>query len=368
MANLKNLLALAKGAGDVEDQTVVVADFQQRLAAAGKTVGRFIQYIELGLQPGRPNKHNKNPKPAEEVWAVFELLGPKNVRTETVDGKEVEFADRVAVRLKKKFSGKADFKKLFEAMRYGRDNIKHMAQMLGEAFVITVEHNTNGEGEAAKTYANIKNGTGWLIGAPYEVDAITNETKKYKVRAPVKAEDIKLFLWNNPTDECWDSLFIDGSRTKKDAKGNDVEVSKNWMQETILKALNFEGSAVQEMLGGVAGLPQGEGSDMADALAADTEEEVPFEAEVETETEETSEEEATEELEVEAEPEPAPKPKAAAKKPAAKAPAKPAPTKAPAKAEKAAAKPATKPAAKTAAKAPPKADTDDVLAALGLDD
>jgi len=66
---------------------------------------------------------------------------------------------------------------------------------------------------------------------------------------------VKLLLWHAPTMEQWNSLFIDGSRTFKDEKGVERTVSKNWLQEDIVQnALNYEGSALQALLGGVGSL------------------------------------------------------------------------------------------------------------------
>jgi hypothetical protein len=356
----KALKALADQAAETEDQTVVTADFESRLPEKGKTVGRFIEYIELGKQPGRPTKNNKNPKPADEVRIVFELLGPKNVRVEGEGKEKTTYADRISLKISKKFSGKAHFKKLFESMRYGRDGIKHMAQMIGEAFLIEVIHNTVGEGDQKKTYANIRDDNGWLVSAPMIEDPLEGTVKKLKVQEPVSP--LRMFIWNTPTQECWDSLFIDGTRTKKNAKGEEEEVSKNWLQETITSALNFEGSAVQEMLAGEI-----------DYAADDTEPEGE-EVELATEDDEPAADEvADDDAEAEEVPEPAPKKpaKAAAPakkaapattkpaaKPAAKAPAKVA---TPTKPNKLAAKPAGKPAS-----TPAKGSDADVLAELGL--
>jgi hypothetical protein len=359
----KALKALANQAAETEDQTQVSADFEIRLPPAGKTVGRLIEYIEFGKQPGRPTKQNKNPKPADQVRMLFELCGPKNVRVEKVDGEDKTFADRVSITISKKFSGKAHFKKLFEAMRYGRDNIKHMAQMLGDAFIIEVIHNESGDGDKKRTFANIRDNTGtWLLGAPVVEDPIEGTRKKLKV--PEATGDMRLFLWNNPNEECWDSLFIDGTRTKKNAKGEEEEVSKNWMQETLLSALNFEGSALQAMLAGGIDTPLSEDAD-------ETEEEVE-EVEETEELEEAEEEADADEEEVEEEEEtPPPPPKKA--KPAEKtkavpakkqtAAAKPA-DKAPAKPAKAAAKPV---AAKPTGKPKAKSGDAELLAELGLE-
>ena len=54
------------------------------------------------------------------------------------------------------------------------------------------------------------------------------------------ASEIKLFQWNNPTKETWDSLQLEG--TFDDGK------SKNWIQEDMYKAVDFPGSALDIML------------------------------------------------------------------------------------------------------------------------
>jgi hypothetical protein len=57
-----------------------------------------------------------------------------------------------------------------------------------------------------------------------------------------------MFLWDYPSKEAWDSLFIEG--TWDDGK------SKNMLQELCMSATNFDGSPLQQMLmGGVPALP-----------------------------------------------------------------------------------------------------------------
>lgn len=252
--------ALAALAAEQEDQTKAPerADFEVRIPAAGVTVGRFIEYIELGKHK-QPDYQGKKKPDAEMVRIVFELLAPKNIREEEVQGTPTKFADRITLTIKKSTDDKAGFKKLFRAMTYGRD-IKHMAMMLGEAFVITVIHNPVGEGDDKKTYANIRDDSGvWQIAAPFKVDPLTEEKTAYPVAEPLSP--VKIFLWKNPTKETWDSLFIDGTRTVKDAKGNETEVSKNWLQEKIIAATDFDGSPLMTLLGGVQALPTTEGTD-----------------------------------------------------------------------------------------------------------
>ena len=71
-----------------------------------------------------------------------------------------------------------------------------------------------------------------------------------KVPVPERLSPRKVFLWNKPNKATWDSLFIDGTYEK-----DGETVSKNFLQDTIKKALNFEGSPIEEMLEGLGELP-----------------------------------------------------------------------------------------------------------------
>lgn len=345
MANKKkdDLEALIAQAEELEDQSeaVVTSDFEYTPPPAGDTVGRFIEYVELGIQKQRPYKGKPRPD-VEQVRFVFELLHPtKNIKEiEKDDGSKVKIADKMTLTLKKSLHKKASFFKLFDKMKNGREEIKHFARMLGEPFIITIIHDEVDKDGTKKTYARMKNGGEFLVRPPTVTDPITEETKTIAV--PQALSPRKLFIWKAPTKESWDALFIDGEREVKDEKGGSKTVSKNWIQNTIKTAKNFPGSAIADML---------EGSDALGDLDA-----------VEPEGEDLA---GLEELETETQEEAPAKP-AATKKSVAqvKPPVKAAPSKATAakaQAAKPAAKVTTKPAAKKAAPV-----TDDPLAALGL--
>lgn len=317
------------------------------LPPAGLNLGRFVEYIELGTQPRKPYKGKDKP-PADMVKLGFELLGSKNVRT-LDDGREV--ADRISLSpMPLSTHEKAQFNKLYEQMQYKRDNIFHMAQMIGEAFLFDIEHNVvesvvNGK-KQTKTYANIK-----AIYPPVE-RKIDGAGKPYKVRDAIS--DIRLFVWDDATQESWDSLFIDGEYTTKE-NGKEVTKSKNWIQETILKALNYEGSPLESLLAGGDAI---EVTEEGEELTEETEEAVEevVEDEVTEEVAEEINEDVAEEEQELFEDEPAPKkaPAKAAAKPVAKAPAKApaksAPAKKPAPVAKAS---AAKPAPAKSTKASP---------------
>ena len=257
MTKALSIAELAAMAAEQEDQTVEqTVSFDNDPPPAGVTVGRFIEYIELGKQ--KQGDYNGKPKPdADTLRLTFELLHPnKNIHEYEVEGEKRTRADRVSIRITKKMSDKAKFKKLFNTMTYGRDSIKHMAQMLGEAFIITVYHNVVEKDGKKNTYVNLDNDGVYGIKAPFVEDPLEGTKKDVPVGEPLSP--LRLFLFNNPTQETWDSLFIDGTRERKLDGGAVEQVSKNWLQEVILGASNFTGSALEAMLGGVDDLPTDE--------------------------------------------------------------------------------------------------------------
>ena len=295
MANKKiDIKALANQAAKLSNHNETKASTDFPLPPAGKTVGRFVEYIELGVQKKvYAGKTTFVPK----VRLAFELLHPKNVREVEIDGVKTKRADRITpTPYTLSLHEKAGFYKLYDSMKYKREDIAHMSQMLGEAFVFDIEHNTvpGANNKPGKTYANIK-----AISAPQVEDALAGTVKKLAV--PPAMSELKIFLFDNPTQETWDSLFIDGTKEVKDAKGVVTQKSKNWIQEMILGANNFGGSALEQLLGGAGDLPE-----FADA-EQEAEEEVTEDADAELDQLEVVEEEVEEA--------PAPVAKAVTKKP-----------------------------------------------------
>lgn len=241
----------------LEDQTQVQqGGFEYEVPPAGLTPARFVGYVEMGVRHQKPYQGKEKPD-AEEVRLYFELNGPKHQREVDIDGEKKTFTNMISIKLRKKFSDRGDFTKLFRKMVYGRDSITHMAAMLGQGFLIKVVHSEEEKPEAGKkprTFANMRDADGtFTIQAPRVEDPMTGDVTDVPV--PEATVPIKLLLWDAPTQEQWDSIFIDGSRTVKDEKGNETEVSRNWLQEDIIaNAVNFQGSPLQSLLGGVADL------------------------------------------------------------------------------------------------------------------
>lgn len=243
----KTIEELMNIADETQDQSVQEGgDFVYELPAEGVTVGRLIEYIELGKQPQKPYQGKAKP-PHTEVRLTFELLAPKNIKEIEIEGEgKKKITEKISIRITDKLGEKASFQKLRQKLIYGRP-FNHVAKCLGSAYVINIVHN-KGKADPNKTYANVQKDGEWLISPPFKIDPLTNEKQTYNV--PANMSPLKIFLFNNPTKETWDSLFIDGTREVKD--GDKVtQVSKNWLQEVIMSATDFPGSALQLMLGAV---------------------------------------------------------------------------------------------------------------------
>lgn len=251
-----DIKALVNAAKEHEDQSVATSgDYEYTPPAKGRTIGRFIEYIELGkhieMFEGKPKP------PAELVRLTFELLHPdRNIKEIEVDGGKKKVAERISVTVPKKMNEKAKFYKLFKSMAYGRTEITHMAEMLGEAFILNISHYEKQlDGGKKRVYANLYDAGVWGVMAPRNEDALSGQVTDISSMVPPALSPLRIFIWSNPTKETWDSLFIDGYNETKNADGTINRESKNWLQERIMSATDFGGSALQQMVAGLDKLP-----------------------------------------------------------------------------------------------------------------
>lgn len=224
--------------------------FERVTAPAGRAAARFVSYVELGLRPGGEYKGEAKPA-AREARLVFELSGKKHEREVGEGENKRTIRNTIGFKIAIKSGERANFTKLMKKMIAGRDGITHMAQMLGEGFLVDVKHRESEKDGKKVVYANLKDSEGYHIGAPavsaVEEDGITMTTKVLSVPEPLA--DLQLLLWDNPSQEQWDSLYIDGTRTQK-VNGQEVEVSKNWLQELCMEALDFAESPLAMLVNG----------------------------------------------------------------------------------------------------------------------
>lgn len=200
------------------DQSITQSggNFADVLLPKGTYYGRFMEYIELGkkipMHMGKPTG-----KPAVmNVRLGFIVYTP--------DG-SIKRINPFPMAISS--FEKAKFKQVFDKMNYD-GTLKHMAQRLGQAFMFEVEQYTSKTGKTSNTidFLSLRQLPKFdpNTGAPIELPALDES-------------GLRLFLFDNPTKETWDSLHIE---------------KNNFIQEDILNAVNFEGSALQQMLmGGV---------------------------------------------------------------------------------------------------------------------
>lgn len=201
-----------------------------RLIPAGQYVGRIVEYVDLGLQPQEYQGKAKDPAPEVRLGICLFYSNPDK------PGEPDPYVIRPR-ELAISRNEKATAFKAFAAMNYKRDpNIKHFAQFIGEPFLFHIDVKT------AKESKRQYNVVVWDKTAP----AIHPVTKQPYDVPQAPDELYRIFLWDNPTKEDWDSLFIEGER--------DDGTSKNFVQEKILAALDYQGSPLQLLLEGAGGL------------------------------------------------------------------------------------------------------------------
>lgn len=191
-------------------------NFEDVLLPKGTYYGRMVEYIELGkkipMNAGKPTG-----KPAVlNVRTGFIIYTPdggiKRINPFPMAVSSFE---------------KAKFKQLFDKMNVD-GTLKHLAQALGKPMAFDIEQYTT---KAGKTL-NVINFAGTRPLPKFDPN-----TGAPIVLPELDEQFLRLFLWQNPTQETWDSLHI---------------AANNFIQNDILAAVDFEGSPLQQMLlGGV---------------------------------------------------------------------------------------------------------------------
>ena len=214
-------------------QTNVVADMNQtqkgggerKVFPEGTTLARLVGVIELGKRPVEFQGQAKTPQP--HVMLQFAMFSPGYTYDE--EGKQPGVIATPDMTLT--FTDKSKVKKLFQRMNY-KGTAKHFAEMLGEAFLISVKHNKKDD----KVYVNL------------DLDSILpplEPISKQPYQVPEAPESYyRLLLWNAPTQQQWDSLSI------KDNEGKPIE--NQWLQKKVTEALDYNESALYTLLHGAA--------------------------------------------------------------------------------------------------------------------
>ena len=183
---------------------------------------QFVKYIEYG-------KHHKVEK------GVVDLSTPARLEFQAwfavwCDGfdKPARFINSGWFRLGVSTNPKSKALLMFNSMNHMKD-CRTFPSLLGRTFMGKVEHKE----KDSKIYSNLVHG-----GFSALVDPISK--KPYDV--PELPDNVwGMFLWEAPTIEDWNALYIGG--TTDDGK------SKNYVQDAILSAVDYQGSALSALLG-----------------------------------------------------------------------------------------------------------------------
>ncbi len=236
---LQAVLALAAQAAEVATVDITETSTgggERVLLDAGKYLARFAEYVEYGTQV---NFHDKNKPPRAVVrlgFAVYPFI------TDEATGARSVSPDAVFIRTSDitiSNHEKAGLKKIYNKFNWKHDTTKtHVALFLGEPFLIGVLKNKR-KADATKEYNaidtnDINPAIDPMSAQPYAVPAL-------------KDEDLRVFFWDMPTQETWDALFIDGK--------TDDGKSKNWLQDTMIAAVDYPGSPLEQMLTGSLSVP-----------------------------------------------------------------------------------------------------------------
>ena len=226
---------IGQAAAESEDLTVERKTTRE-LPRAGVALLRLVDYVETGRHEAKNPTH----KPSLRVLLSFELSHPEHMIE--IDGKKVP--QKITVRVNKTYSDKGKYMPLFKAMnRALGGGLNHFVQMIDKPMLAQIYHNEY-EG---KKYANLDIDGSWSFAEPLMKDPIAGTSTPVPV--PEMYGKPKVFLWeaDGMTDtqvvEMWESIFIEGTRTDDAGK----EVSKNWIQETVMANIEWEGSTVQAL-------------------------------------------------------------------------------------------------------------------------
>lgn len=235
LAALQALAAQDVAESGIDMNEAVKGGGGARLLPEGYAMARIVEYIEYGNQPQEYMGVAK--EAALEFTMGFALYGQGY---QNDDGTPYVLRTYSTALSRNE---KARAFKLFKALNW-KGTAKGFAQLLGDGILVKIKHQAKSKTDA--TVVSRIDFEGFL--PPF--DALSKQP--YPI--PEASDDLyRMFLWNTPTKEAWDSLFIEGMWEAKDGKPAE---SKNRIQEAILGALDYQGSPLQQLLGGaVMALP-----------------------------------------------------------------------------------------------------------------
>lgn len=229
MIDVSNLLALANEAAEYgpDMNEAVSGGSGARLLPVGNAFAVLIGVVELGKHPQEFN--GKAKEPADEVQLTFALMGQGFNGEKYANDDGTPYIMRCYPFTMSR-NEKARAFLTFKKMNW-KGQAKSFPQLLGQAFFLPIKQQPKSKTDATPVSRPD------LTGILPPLDAMTGQP--YQV-PQVDPKLFHLFLWEKPTIECWDSIYVDGNY--------DDGESKNVTQGTITAALNFQGSPIQQLL------------------------------------------------------------------------------------------------------------------------
>lgn len=202
--------------------------------AEGPTRLRLVSYIETGVHTTMFKGAPKT-KPRSEL--TFELSGPKHEPRKLDDGTLIPH--RINVKEVVGTTARNGYIKLFNLLNTNGDAKNFLDVLLDGAWRANVSHfKFKGNDGTDRVVAQIKKDGAYTIQPVSFEDPETGEVRT--VAVPPAITSPRVFLWDYPDLDQWDSLYIDGTR--------DDGTSKNYIQEKIKSAENFKGSPIYDLL------------------------------------------------------------------------------------------------------------------------
>ncbi|MGG1947055.1 hypothetical protein AB1286_19935 [Trinickia sp. NRRL B-1857] len=203
--------------------------------ATGVAHARLVGYFELGTHE---EEFEGMTRDREKVALVFELsglgYGPR------IDG-AIAIPQRLTVQETLNMGPNSSFFQLFGVMNYA-GKATHMAELLGEAFIVEVFHKKSKDGK--KVYANLKGPNGYNVKGTTVQDPLSGKPIVIDVQSAIT--ELKAFIWDIADKEMWDSIYIPGEwEERKDEKTGEVILearTKNVIQQKLMSAKNWLGS------------------------------------------------------------------------------------------------------------------------------
>lgn len=232
----------------LNDMTAVKSGGSRGLLPAGTALVRLCSYIEFG---SAVQSFGGKPKPAAPIFQLgFMIVGGVGRKEDGTPEKYVleegNFPMITTFDTALSLYDKSKAVKYFNALSRVGNRCTHFIQKVAEqnlyALTIGTKIATGGK-NAGKLVQDID-------FSNLQV-ALDQETGLPRQAPALKEEHIQVFLWNQPTKEMWDSIYIEGEwEEKKDESGKVLYAarSKNFLQEKCLQALDFEGSPLQTLL------------------------------------------------------------------------------------------------------------------------